>query len=260
MGETDQEDELIGTISIHEGEDIYVAEFDDGRLLTCSSKEIRVWSIGEGEFNCLKTLYAFCGRIFKVIPLPNDAFASCSIDKTILIWKDYKVYKTLEGHKNYVLNMLLLSNKKEFVSGSHGFEEDQIIFWDANDYKMIKTIDGAGSCSPNAMCEYKDKLISTSGRAVFVISITNKQLLCSIKGKYYSFWFAKVFNDDVLLGNTHDIFRLNFDKSEVEVIETDASEADLYDLVQVSKDRFVTCSGNGTFSVWKLAEETENKE
>ena len=88
LGETDQEDELIGTISIHEGEDIYVAEFDDGRLLTCSSKEIRVWSIGEGEFNCLKTLYAFCGRIFKVIPLPNDAFASCSIDKTILIWKD----------------------------------------------------------------------------------------------------------------------------------------------------------------------------
>ena len=55
--------------------------------------------------------YAHDGWVDKVITLPNNRIASCSVDNTIKIWNGNPSYcntriKVLEGHSDNVLSLL----------------------------------------------------------------------------------------------------------------------------------------------------------
>ena len=49
--------------------------------------------------------------------LDNETFISCSIDKTIKIWKDYKVVHELEGQEDWLRSLGIKSDDSLMISG-----------------------------------------------------------------------------------------------------------------------------------------------
>ena len=92
-----------------------LCSLNDNRLLSSDSYPdclIKVWKVYPKELKILKILKNHTNLIFKIIPLNNQRFASCSKDCTVKIWED-KNYNMLSSltHKIGVLSILQLKEK-----------------------------------------------------------------------------------------------------------------------------------------------------
>ena len=89
---------------------------DDGNIVSCSFEQ----SIVIGNY---RIKYAHDKPIFKIITLPNNRVATCSMDLTIKIWKSNPPYndkpiKVLYGHNKCVHTLLYIKERDIMISGS----------------------------------------------------------------------------------------------------------------------------------------------
>ena len=77
--------------------------------------------------------------------LHNGVIVSGSDDKTIKLWKDYKLFKTIEDHTNSVRTFCQINNNY-FASGSF---DCTIKIWDINTWVCVQTLLGHDS---NIIC------------------------------------------------------------------------------------------------------------
>ena len=135
-----------------------ICEADDGTIVSCTRETI---TIGE---NTLKNPHD--NSIFKVISLPNNRIASCSLDNTIKIWKINKSYskkpiRVLEGHGEWVTSLLYVKERDIMISGSFDkTHRGTLRLWDMSIYQCDNTIGGVGCFSTNSLYQIdKDRVI-----------------------------------------------------------------------------------------------------
>jgi WD40 repeat protein len=87
--------------------------------------------------------------------IDKNLFASCSGDHTIKIWKNSEIFKTLEGHNDYVYALEYSSENNLLISGS---KDSTIRLWNISTLSLIYT-----------MYKHTDSVIS-------LLLLTNKTL------------------------------------------------------------------------------------
>ena len=141
----------------------------NNRLLSSGGDDhfIKVWKLSNVDLTLIKGIQAHNDIVYKVIPLSNKRFASCSEDKTVKIWKDNDAYEQISElqHFGYVYSIIQLKGKEELVSSNyvHGENEPSgLTFWNLENYKKTRTINGHYAYFSTQMIELPDGNIALS--------------------------------------------------------------------------------------------------
>ena len=143
-----------------------ICELDDGTIVSCSKEH----SIMIGNF-IIKNPHN--DWVYKVIALPNNRIASCSIDMKIKIWKSVPPYtiipiKVLEGHTFYVTSLLYIKERDLILMMEHFI----CGICQHNYFKGLKC------CSPNSLYQIDKDIVIVGGMDTFYIMNIDK---CVIK-------------------------------------------------------------------------------
>ena len=141
-----------------------ICELDDG-IIVSSSKDK---SIMIGDYT-IRNAHDIC--INKVITLPNNRITSCSMDKTIKIWKSDAPYsdtpiKVLEWHTFYVTSLLYIKERDIMISGSH---DGILCLRNMSTYQCETVIKGVKCCSTNSLYQIDKDRVIVGGRNTFTI-------------------------------------------------------------------------------------------
>lgn len=115
---------------------------------------IKLWNYLNGDL--LQTLPTL-SRVFSLILLDNNEFASGSSDDLIKIWSDAfqipinEMPRILQGHENYVLCMTKISNEA-LVSGS---QDRTVKIWNLNNNFLIQTLNVDPRAAINTIVYYQ---------------------------------------------------------------------------------------------------------
>ena len=104
---------------------------------------IKVWAISDKDIAVIKEIKEHSKAVYKLIPLSEKRFASCSYDSTVKIWKDNNTYECLSTlkHTGRVSSILQIRNREMLVSG--GYESSLgVSFWDLHKYSQLQSIKG----------------------------------------------------------------------------------------------------------------------
>jgi WD40 repeat protein len=104
---------------------------------------IRIWDWENN--NCISILKGHEKWVKCILELHNGIIVSGSDDKTIKLWKDYELFKTIEDHTNSVRTFCQINNNY-FASGSF---DCTIKIWDINTWACVQTLIGHDS---NIIC------------------------------------------------------------------------------------------------------------
>ena len=88
--------------------------------------------------------------ISKVITLPNNRIASCSMDYTIKKWKSNPptFIKVLIGHKDLITSLLYIKERDRMISGS---SDMTLRLWDISEYQCDNMIESVDCCGSNSL-------------------------------------------------------------------------------------------------------------
>lgn len=116
-----------------------------GELLSGGGdNDIKVWRIGEDDYELIHILKGHTQSVWKIIQLKNDKICSCSEDRTIKIWDNYQCIQTLQGHTDDVKSIIEMNNL--IISASF---DKTLRIWDQSTYQPISIIIKAGECYTN---------------------------------------------------------------------------------------------------------------
>jgi WD40 repeat protein len=115
---------------------------------------IKLWNYLNGDL--LQTLPSL-SRVFSLILLDNNEFASGSSDDKIRIWSDVfqipinGIPRILQDHGNYVLCMTKINNEA-LISGS---QDRTVKIWNLNDNFLIQTLNVVPGAAINSIVYYQ---------------------------------------------------------------------------------------------------------
>ena len=144
----------------------YITQLNNGKLISCSDKTIKIWEPLLPTFKCIKTLNAHEDWIVKVISISNNRIASCSWDKTIKIWKSeppYNEIKTLVNHTEKVTSIIQLKNKEILISGATD-SDSALRVWNTHTYDYEKIIMKVQCCYRNGLIEINNNRLCVGGQ------------------------------------------------------------------------------------------------
>src|SRR5690349_2952276 len=114
------------TVSAHSFEISSISHLPTGHIVTSSFDEsIKIW---DSNFKCCNTLREHKANIRKIITLRDGSMASCSDDKTIIIWKDFSANTIIEGHSHFVCSIFELDDGR-IISASW---DNTLKIWNKN--------------------------------------------------------------------------------------------------------------------------------
>ena len=105
---------IIYKENAHNDRVVSLCDLNDNRLVSGSDdKTIKVWNISMIELNQIKIIKEHNDTIWKIIPLSNLTFASCSSDGSVRIWESIYNYQQLSIliHNDNVISILRLKGK-----------------------------------------------------------------------------------------------------------------------------------------------------
>lgn len=234
--------------------------------------------------------------INKVISLIDNQFATCSNDKTIIIWKfetieqDISKVYTFTGHTNSVISISFLENKMITPSKENNHKiissslDNTIRIWNyspSNEINQcISIFKDIDCCSVNSLYIFdNDTILVGSKSSISKIYITKGKEIqkCEVNGKANC--FTKFNQDHFVCGvhgtsegkciliniNTMEIVsEIEYNKRDTRGIDdTNKDNYDLTDIIEnifiIDEQRFLSCSSKycKLFSVYELAESYE---
>ena len=234
--------------------------------------------------------------INKVISLIDNQFATCSNDKTIIIWKfetieqDISKVSTFTGHTNSVISISFLENKMITPSKENNHKiissslDNTIRIWNyspSNEINQcISIFKDIDCCSVNSLYIFdNDTILVGSKSSISKIYITKGKKIqkCKVNGEANC--FTKFNQDHFVCGvhgtsegkciliniNTMEIVsEIEYNKRDTRGIDdTKKDNYDSTDIIQnifiIDEQRFLSCSSKycKLFSVYELAESYE---
>ena len=160
-----------------------ICELDDGTIVSCAWNN----SIMIGDYTIKNAHY---NNILKVITLPNNRIASCSMDFTIKIWKSNLPYsntpiKVLEGHRDWVTSLLYIKERDMMISGS---DDDTLRLWNMSTYQCENIIKEVDSCSLNSLYQIDKDRVIVGGYNIFtIVNIDKCKIEKTIKDEAFGF-------------------------------------------------------------------------
>ena len=217
---------------------------NDGTIVSCSLDESITLKhyIIKGAHN---------NKISKVITLPNNRIASCSYDRTIIIWKSNPPYcnvriKVLKGHSDSVNSLLYIKERDIMISGA----DKTLRIWNMSTYQCVTVIERVGCCWNNSLYQIDNDRVIVGGVNYFSIvnidkCITEKTIEDkSLKGVCC---FVKLRDNNTILCGCDDGTFCFYDMKKDEYKIT----KDISDLLLIDNNTFLSCSFDGTIKVWK---------
>lgn len=228
---------LISELSGHEDSILFLKYINDNNKLISASRDktLRIWDIK--YLNCIQTLRYHNSSVLSCSynPLNNPyEIISAGDDKIIVIWEkyyneinkkiEYKIRKTLKGHKNSVSSLLFIKENKYLISGS---KDKTIKIWDyTQNYKCIKTINTLNSPILSLKYNYINYninknilIISCEDGYIYFIDINLIKIVKSIQFPRYTVNDFEVDNSQIYIaGNDHKIRIWNFKERTKEIL------------------------------------------
>ena len=179
---------IISKTNIHKGSIRCLCESEEGHLISCAYKEIKIWSIFPENIIEITTIEAHEDLISKVITLTNSRIASCSADCTIKIWKSnfpFSEIHSFEIEDERVWSIIQLSNKETLISSSCDYNRDShsISFWDISTYQKECTFEGLCTGSIHGLLELPGDKIAVSSsdlKCLVVIDVSRYVVITKI--------------------------------------------------------------------------------
>ena len=184
----------------HDGGIVSLCLLKNGDLASASEdKTIKIWRIGENDYQFIHTLKGHTNWLNKVIGLEDGRISSCSYDKTIKIWDNntYQCIATIKLHTHDITSIIEMNDS--IISVSY----NNILRWNKSSYECIQVIQNAFCSCSNGLEKLNNHTLLLGGNCVlFVVDIESsevKEMQDSRLG--YIKCFRVIRNDLVLSGN-----------------------------------------------------------
>ena len=195
--------------------------------------------------------------INKVITLPNNRIASCSVDKTIKIWKSNPPYsdtpiKVLRGHSNSATSLLYMKERDIMLPGSR---DDTLRLWNMSTYQCITVIEGVYCCFTNSLYQIdKDRVIVGGDNSFSIVNIDK----CIIENRIEdeSLGYVRCFlkfrdNKTILCGCNKGIFCFyDMNTKQYKITKNNHNDS-INDILLIDDNTFLYCSTDTTIKVWR---------
>ena len=226
-----------------------ICALDDGTIVSCSA----FGTIMIGDYTIED---AHDSLINKVITLPNNRIASCSLDHTIKIWRSNKPYSdkpiiVLKGHRDYVRSLLYIKERDIMISGS---EDRTLRLWNMSTYQcdtVIKRVD----CWTNSIYQIdKDRVIVGGKNSFCIVNIDKCVIEKTIEDRalrHVTCFLKLRDNKTILCGCEDGIFCFYDMKREESRITKNNHKEEINDLLLIDDNTFLSCSRDKTIKVWK---------
>ena len=259
---------LISELSGHEDSILFLKYINDNNKLISTSKDktLRIWDIK--YLNCIQTLRYHNSSVLSCSynPLNNPyEIISAGDDKIIVIWEkfynknnkkiEYKIRKTLQGHKNGVSSLLFIKEKKYLISGS---KDKTIKIWDSTqNYKCINTINTLNSPIIGLKYNYINYninknvlIISCEDGYIYFIDIDLIKIVKSIQFPRCTVNDFEVDNSHIYIaGNDHKIRIWNFKERTKEILN--CYQNNIISIIKLDFENIiVTGSFEGYIRIW----------
>ena len=131
----------------------------DGHIASCSNDStINIYN--KETVSIEHTLKGHQGSVEYIAQLPNEDIISCSSDKSIKIWSNYKCINTIQNAHEDEITQIIIFDKERFASSSM---DSTIKIWTGcSPYKLIRTINYGDYANSLLKCKQKELFLSYS--------------------------------------------------------------------------------------------------
>lgn len=149
----------------------YVSQLDNGYLISCSEDHMCIiWDISKSNYKLVATLKEHEGTVWKATQISDNRIASCSSDKTIVIYNGaypYEPITVLSGHKKCVNSFIELKKKGLILSGS--YKEKTLRFWNSSTYEFEREINDVESYYSSSLFQLDEERVLVGGRGLITV-------------------------------------------------------------------------------------------
>ena len=173
-------------------------------------------------------------------------------DKTIKIWKSDAPIKVLEGQDKSVSSILYIKERDIIISGEWG---KILRLWNMSTYQCITVIEGVLCYSFNSLYQIdKDRVIVGGMNEVYIVNIDKCVIEKTIKEESFGYvhCFLKLRDNNTILCGCDDGLFCFYDMNTEEYRTTENNhDGQIYDLLLIKDNTFLSCSGDKTIKLWK---------
>ena len=195
--------------------------------------------------------------VSKVIILPNNRIASCSLDRIIKIWNSVPPYsdtplKVLKGHRGYVISLIYIKERDILISGS---DDKSLRFWNMTTYQCVSIIKEVSCCDVNVFFQMDSNRIIIGERNQITILNVDK---CSIENTivdkeldYVSCFCMLRDKKTILCGTFTGRFCFYDIETNNHMITEPYHKSSIHCLLVVDEHTFISSSTDLTIKIWK---------
>ena len=226
-------------------------------------KKIIIWQkINETTFNLSETLIGHTNRVLSLVVLPNNMFASLSLDSSIRIWNEttLQLVTVLNDHKAGVNGLVVLKNEK-LISIS---DDNTFIVWNIslNVFSKISTFE---TSTGNNLIE-----LFSNDTLITVDSKNSLQIWSTTSSSFEKKISFKAHNDtvsDLTFLKNGFLASTSFDKTikiwdntfQLWASVSNAHSKDVLALKEINESVLISSSLDGTINFWITDHFTLNK-
>ena len=176
----------------------FLESLNNNHLISSSNNDIQIWEITGNSYKLLNNYQAHDNKIIQLLKLSNNRFASCSIDKTIKIWKKEE---SITCHKainlSISINTIYLLNSNMLLS----FMQNETMKLYNQEFQYIKEMLNVYCIGNDNIKEFKKDKIIVNGYGLLIINILTFQKETIIYQEDKIYCMEIIDDSNILLGS-----------------------------------------------------------